>query len=110
MSENTTELWEEIKASLHIAHSKLDNEIKSKISACKLDMKRVGIEPEIDDGVICLLCELFVKWHLNYNSMGSEFQKSYEEMRDAVSLSENYKLKERSCTGATGDESDESTK
>lgn len=109
MSDATLSMWEKIKQSLHISHNKLDEEIKSKVESCKLDMKRVGISTDSEDELICILCELYVKWHLNFNAMGEDFKKSYEEMRDAVSLADKYRLKDGSCTGATGGEANETS-
>ena len=109
MSDETLSMWENVKQSLHISHNKLDEEIKSKVESCKLDMKRVGISTDSEDELIYILCELYVKWHLNFNGMGETFRMNYEQMRDAVSLADQYRMKEGSCTGATGGEANETS-
>ncbi len=89
------ELWESVKDSLHISHTKSDAEIRQKVNACLLDLKRVGVDTVSEDDTIGILCELYAKWHFNFNGSAESFRQNYQEMRDAVSLSEEYRLTDR---------------
>ena len=83
-------LWESVKESLHISHSRLDQEIRQKVQACLLDLKRVGVRTDPADGMIRQLCELYAKWLFNFNGCGEVFRQNYADMRDAVSLAGEY--------------------
>lgn len=79
-----------IKNSMRISHSKLDDEISRKVKSCKEDLKSYGVNPEKESELITTACEFYCKWQFNYMGIGSEFRKYYEELRDHLSLTEDY--------------------
>lgn len=79
----------EIRKNMRISHTSLDNEIKRNIDTCLLDMKRVGVNIK-DDELINKACELYCKAQFDYLGKGEQFQKNYEQLRDALSLTEGY--------------------
>lgn len=88
-------MLEKIKLSLRIFHAKLDPDITTNIEACMLDLRRVGVDEavaskESEDALIIKAAELYCKWQYDYNGKGDQFQKAYENLRDAISLCEPY--------------------
>ena len=81
----------EWKLALRFSHSKLDDDIKANVEACKKDMERVGItKTEDTDPIIHKVIELYLKWQYNYMAEGDKFKQAYEEMRDGLSLCGDY--------------------
>jgi hypothetical protein len=85
-----------IKNSMRISHDKLDDEIIRKIYSCKEDLKSYGVNSEKESELITTACEFYCKWHFNYMGIGSEFKKYYEDLRDHLSLSTEYRIKKES--------------
>lgn len=97
-----------IRTALRISHTKLDDDIKSNIETALLDMKRLGIDtfkrdeegeivskdylPELKDVLVEKAVELYCKASFDFQGKGEQYQKSYEALRDSLSLSGEYKL------------------
>lgn len=97
-----------IKTALRISHGKLDDDIKGNIEAALLDMKMLGIEtfkrdedgniiskdsgPELKDSLVEKAVELYCKASFDFRGKGEQYQKSYNALRDSLSLSGEYKL------------------
>lgn len=84
-----------IKLSMRIFHSKIDDDVQSKINACMFDMQRVGIIASManatsEDALIYQAAESYCKWQFDYNGKGEKHQKAYENLRDALSLCDKY--------------------
>lgn len=92
------ELIKKIKDSMRIRHSALDEDIKSNITAAAADMYRVGVQPYANAGksklkkdpLIRKAAELYCKAQADYMGKGTQFEASYERLRDALSLSGDY--------------------
>lgn len=82
---------DEIRKSMRITHTKLDEDIQRNINVCLLDLERVGINYRIDDETINKLCEVYCKWQYDFLGKGEQFEKNYVSLRDAVSMSEKYR-------------------
>ena len=88
-------MLEKIKLSMRIFHNVIDSDIESNISACMLDMQRVGVSKKAavassDDALIYKAAELYCKWQHDQNGKGDQFMKAYENLRDAISLCGSY--------------------
>ena len=88
-------MLEKIKLSMRIFHTMLDASISQDISACMSDLQRVGISEEhandaSEEPLIVKAAELYCKWQNDYNGKGEQFQKAYENLRDAISLCDTY--------------------
>ncbi len=78
--------------------SELDIDILSNIKAALLDMARVGIKVEAlnpnkaedFDELQIKCCEFYCKWIYDYLGKGESWQKAYENLRDAMSISGKY--------------------
>ena len=81
---------EEIRKSMRISHTGLDDEIKRNIDTCLLDMERAGVNVKKEDQLLDKACELYCKAQFNYLGKGEQFQKNYEQLRDSLSLAEKY--------------------
>lgn len=78
---------EEIRKSMRITHTQLDNEIERNINTALRDLCRVGIDTG-DNDLIDKACELYVKAQFDYQGKGDQFQRNYEALRDTMSLSD----------------------
>lgn len=85
---------EQIRQSMMIKHTKLDNDIKRYMDACSLDMQRAGVNIQIESALMDTAIELYCKWMLDYMGQGEKYEKSYKELRDAMSLCRLYNGKE----------------
>lgn len=88
-------MLEKIKLSVRRFHNVLDGDIRDNISACMLDMQRVGVNENIavessEDALICKAAELYYKWQIDFNGKGDQYKQAYEKLRDALSLCESY--------------------
>lgn len=82
---------DKIKTALRISHDKLDEDIMNNIDACRMDLKRVGVNVSESDALIDKACELYCKYQYDYQNKGEQFRQSYESLRDALSLCDDYK-------------------
>lgn len=88
-------MLEKIKLSIRRFHNKLDSEIESDLAACMFELKRVGVHENIavitsQDPLIYKAAELYCKWQYDYNGKGEQFEKAFNNLRDALSLCEDY--------------------
>ena len=84
-----------IKLSMRIFHTMLDTDITSNIDACMLDLKRVGIseakaKANSEDALIVKAAELYCKWQYDFNGKGDQYKQAFENLRDSLSLCEEY--------------------
>lgn len=87
-----------IKDSMRIRHSALDADIEGNIEAASADMIRVGVQPYTnaeekklkDDKLIQKAVELYCKAQADYQGKGTQYEISYEKLRDALSLCGDY--------------------
>ena len=84
-------MLEEIKLSIRMSNNKLDSDIQRNIDACMLDLERVGVNTENHNGLLVKAAELYCKSEFDYLGKGEKFRKNYEELRTALSMSEEYK-------------------
>lgn len=82
---------EQIRGKMRISHAHVDGDIADNIDAAWLDMSRVGIDIQKDDALLDKAVELFCKAQFDYLGKGEQFQKNYESLRDAMSLSGGYR-------------------
>lgn len=94
---NIDKLLMEIKDSMRIKHSALDGDIKRNIKAAIQDMRMRGVSiPDKwdSDSLVYKACELYCKGQYDHLGEGERFIKSYESLRDSMSLSGDYNGKE----------------
>lgn len=82
---------EKIKKDLRISHSKLDEDIQDNIEACKLDLKRVGIDVTKSDVLLEKAIKLYLRWQYNFENQADRYRNAYESLRNALSLCEDYR-------------------
>lgn len=83
---------------MRISHRGLDREIESNVITCLMDMGRVGIAA-LSSGndweerpLLVKATELYCKWQFDYQGKGETYMKSYENLRDALSLCGDYNV------------------
>lgn len=91
------DLVEKIRKSMRIKHTALDLDIISNIETAAADFVRVGVNPYSDDqktikedALIEKAMELYCKAQTDFMGKGSQFEASYEKLRDAISLCGDY--------------------
>lgn len=85
----------DIKLSMRITHTALDDDIQRNIDACFQDLYRVGIHSISNaDSLEYKAVELYCKWQYDYQGKGEQFQKNYEALRDALSLNKDHQPSE----------------
>ena len=88
-------MLDKIRLSMRISHNAIDDDISSNMDACMLDLIRVGVHKSIavvtsEDALICKAAELYCKWQYDFNGKGDKFEKAYINLRDALSLCDDY--------------------
>ena len=83
---------EKVRRDLRWSHLKLDEDISDNIEACKLDMKRVGIDPLKSDFLMEKAIKLYCRWQYNFENQADRYMNAYKSLRNAMSLSGGYKL------------------
>lgn len=99
-------MLDKIKTSMRISHNALDEDIYSNMDAALIDMVRVGIQPYLlednnpvikedskilKDELVRKAIEYYVKWNFDYQEKAERWEKAYNSLRDALSLSGEYK-------------------
>lgn len=94
-------MLEDIKRTLRISNTAMDVEVFDLIEAAKSDMKilNINIDKVTDTGetdpLIKRAITLYCKGHFGYDNPDAErFIKSYEKLRDHLSLSTDYQTQE----------------
>lgn len=86
---------EQVRKKMRISHSYMDDDIADNIAAARLDMGRVGIDPNADDELVDKAVELYCKAQFDYLGKGEQFLEHYERLRDAMSMAGAYKCVEK---------------
>ncbi|MFL8888928.1 phage head-tail connector protein [Helcococcus kunzii] len=81
-----------VKRDLRWSHSKLDDDISDNIEACKLDMKRVGIDPLKSDLLMEKAIKLYCRWQYNFENQADRYMNAYKQLRNAMSLCSEYRI------------------
>ena len=82
---------EQIRKKMRISHTHMDDDIADNIAAARIDMVRVGINPDADDGLVDKALELYCKAQFDYLGKGEQFLNNYERLRDAMSMTAEYR-------------------
>lgn len=96
---NASFMAKQLRESLRIRTDALDGEIIRSAEACLLDLKRVGVsltgEGEFGafgySGLRARAVELYLKWQFDFGGRGEIYRKNYETLRDALSMSGDYR-------------------
>jgi len=87
-------LRDDIKVSLRISHTALDDDIDRLTDECFAELERVGVAVPNGEDVLPLqraAAELYVKWHYDWLNKGEQFRSGFESLRDALALSSAYR-------------------
>ncbi len=88
-------MFEKIKRNLRVTINAFDEDIKDLIKSAKKDMETHGVEKiNDDDPLIIRAVDLYCKGHFYLDNKDSEkYIKSYESLRDHLSLAGDYNEK-----------------
>lgn len=92
------ELLEQIKKSMRISHTTLDDTLSSDIQAGALELKRAGVRALEEDGetlrdeaLIYKALELYCKAQEDFEGKGPMYETAYEKLRDSMALCGDYR-------------------
>lgn len=93
-----TETLQKIKAALRISHDKLDDDIKSDIEACLMDLKVCGVihaddSNELIFNAIKLWCRSL---YTDDTAKGAEYFRRYDALKSCLMMAEGYGWKDES--------------
>lgn len=77
---------------IRVSGKYLDNELELLRDAFLMDLSRAGVNTIPSDNTLvqaCLRC--YLRWQQNYNGEAERYERSYKELRDALSLASEYK-------------------
>ena len=87
------------KTALRLSTTALDSEISDEIDACLLRLHLAGAEGADEDPLVKDAVRSYVRWQHDFCGRGEEWKTCFEEIRDAMGLSDDY----RQTGGAGGD-------
>ena len=88
------ELLQLVRDNLRLSTNRFDDtEIIPIIEACKKDMARMGVQWADDDPLCVRAVVLYAKANFGYDSDSDRFLKSYQLLRDSMSVSGDYVLR-----------------
>lgn len=87
-------MLEKVKLALRFRNNLFDDEIMLYIDACKINLTHPGINPnkflETDSAVMNAVI-FYVKWQMNYQGKGDQWERIYKDLRLALVLDKRYK-------------------
>lgn len=84
-------MLERIKLSMRVSNNVLDSDILMNMDACSLDLRRVGINKELDaDSLMYKAAELYCKWQMDHDGKAEQYKIAYGDLRNALSLCGDY--------------------
>lgn len=86
-------LLESVKTDLRISHSKLDGDILENVNAARLDMKRLGVDADLDNDLVKKAIKLYVRWQYNFENQADRYMNAYQDMILVMSMAKDYKDK-----------------
>ncbi|MFM1542294.1 hypothetical protein ABGF49_07745 [Helcococcus ovis] len=84
-------MLEKAKTDLRISHNKLDADIQDNIASCELDLKRLGVNPNLDNQLVQKAIKLYLRWQYNFENQAERYMKAYYDLASSMSLSKDYK-------------------
>ena len=78
------------KTALRLTTNALDDELADEIDACLLRLHLAGAEGADEDPLVKDAVRAFVRWQHDFCGRGDEWETCFEELRDAMGLSDDY--------------------
>ena len=89
---------EKIRIALRITTTDFDEQLRSYIDAALEELKKLGVnKPDEEDPLICMCCELYCKYLLNYEGKGDWYYARYRALRDNMSTMQSYVGEEKNA-------------
>ena len=102
-----TSLTEKMRDALRISSKAeaITNEITDCIEACKRDLQQVGVNNlDESDPLIIRAITIYCKAEFGYSEKAQQFRKSYDSLKLALSLMEDYQKEPQSSGTENGQE------
>lgn len=78
------------KSALRLTTSALDDEISDEVDACLLRLHLAGADGADEDPLVKDAVRAYVRWQHDFCGRGGEWKTCFEELRDAMGLSDEY--------------------
>lgn len=88
------ELIEKIKKRIRIMSDTSDEEIDDLIESCRIELEMSGVYGDETDPTYCQAIVLYCKANYGYDEDAERFGMAFASLRDAMSLSGDYRKKE----------------
>ena len=82
---------------LRLSGDAFEPEIKDNINSALLELSRVGVDvsgitydSEDADELVVKACELYCKWHFDFIGKAERYEKNFNELRNALSVTTRY--------------------
>lgn len=91
---------EAMRKRLRIKTNILDVDIEQNIQSAIAEMRRVGIAvTDLSKPLVFTCAEFYCKWLMGFEGDGEKYEKAFEKVRDALSLSGEYNETDKQETG-----------
>lgn len=84
------ELVNVAKSALRLTTTALDDEISDEVDACLLRLHLAGADGAEEDPLVKDAVRAYVRWQHDFCGRGDEWKTCFEELRDAMGLSDEY--------------------
>lgn len=78
------------RSALRLTTNALDMELTEEVDACLLRLHIAGADGAEDDPLVKDAVRAFVRWQHDFCGRGNEWKTCFEELRDAMGLTEEY--------------------
>nr|DAH15942.1 MAG TPA: hypothetical protein [Bacteriophage sp.] len=79
------------KTALRLTTTALDAELADEVAACLSRLHLAGAEGQDSDPLVKDAVRAYVRWQHDFCGRGDEWKTCFEEIRDAMGLSDDYK-------------------
>lgn len=79
------------KTALRLTTTALDAELADEVAACLSRLRLAGAEGQDSDPLVKDAVRAYVRWQHDFCGRGDEWRTCFEEIRDAMGLSDDYK-------------------
>ena len=84
------ELINVAKSALRLTTTALDDELSAEVDACLLRLHLAGADGAAEDPLVKDAVRAYVRWQHDFCGRGDEWKTCFEELRDAMGLSDEY--------------------
>lgn len=92
MEDKKNEILLSVKRDLRRVNDKLNDDILETINYAILDMRRIGVIPDLENPLTIKAIKLYCRWHYNFENQAERYMQNYISLVSAMSMSLDYKF------------------